>query len=257
MPSRQDLLLEALKAVANTLAERFDVADVLYGLTDHAVQVLDANTAGVSLADGSGTLVYVSANSEIAGDLEMTQQAARQGPCHQAFDTGTTVAIDVISEHYEWPLYRAKAIEVGLGAVIGVPMAISGRRLGALNIYNREPRQWTAEDIDAATVLANMATSYILHASQLAEAQRLNEQLQHALDSRVVIEQAKGLVAGEMGISLEASFATLRSHARTHQASLQSVAEAVINLGLRPDPANHDGQTFVTTPRQPADGRLR
>lgn len=118
--------------------------------------------------------------------------------------------------------------------MIGIPLTVGERRLGALNIYNQAPRTWTPDDIANARVLANVATSYVLHASRIDEATRLNEQLQHALDSRIVIEQAKGLLAGEYGIPLEASFTISRHHSRSNNATLRSVADAVVTLGLRP-----------------------
>ena len=102
-----------------------------------------------------------------------------------------------------------------------------------MNIYEDEPRDWTPEDIAAASVLADMATSYIVHASELAKAQRINEQLQQALTSRIVIEQAKGIVAGERGLRVDDAFELLRKHSRRNNASLGSVADAVVRLGLR------------------------
>jgi GAF domain-containing protein len=235
MPA-DNALLDVLTRFAQTLAHRYDVADVLYALTDHSVEVLDATAAGVSVGADDDTLQFVSANSEIAATLEHVQQQAREGPCHQAYSTGEEVVVNDITEHGEWPIYRDKAAELGLHSVIGIPLSVPERRLGALNIYDRTRRAWTDTDIAHARVLANIATSYVLHASHLDEARRINEQLQRALDSRIVIEQAKGILAGEYGISVEASFTTLRHHARSNDATLRSVAEAVVNLGLRPSP---------------------
>ena len=238
MPNRHDLLFTALESFVNTLTERYDVADVLYALTDSAASVLGTAMAGVSLVDDHGELQYLSANSQVAAELEKVQQHSRQGPCHQAFMTGQMVAVADIATHLEWPIYLAKASEVGLGAVLGVPMASGDRCIGALNIYSLEAREWTDGDAAAAMLLARMATSYVLHASERDRVLRVNEQLQHALDSRVVVEQAKGLLAGEMGISLEASFELLRRHSRRNRATLRSVADAVVNLGLRPTPSS-------------------
>lgn len=238
--SNHALLYDALTRFAGTLADHYDVSDVLYGLTDHTVEVLDATCAGVSLADDTdGSLNFVSSSSDAAAELEHVQQNTGQGPCFHAFETGTAAIVDDISQRSEWPDYRAVALHVGLHAVVGIPMAINARRLGALNVYNTDLRQWTDDDIDLAWVLANMATSYVLHASRYAEAQRVNEQLQHALTSRVTIEQAKGLLAGELGISLERSFELIRHHARNNNASIHLVAESVIKLGLRPELPDH------------------
>lgn len=239
MPAN-DALFDVLTRFADTLADHYDVADVLYALTDHTVEVLDATGAGVSLTDDHGALQFVSANSEIAAQLERVQQDSRQGPCHEAFTSGSEVVVEDITAHDEWPTYRSKAADLGLRSVIGIPLVVGGRRLGALNIYNDVQRTWTGVDIANARVLANIATSYVVHASRLDEARRVNEQLQQALDSRVIIEQAKGILAGEYGIPLGTSFDLLRHHARSNSATLRTVAEAVVTLGLRPPPSERD-----------------
>jgi GAF domain-containing protein len=233
MPSN-DLLFDVLKRFATTLAGQYDVADVLYELTEHAVEILAATSAGVSLAEDDGVLKFVTASSEAAADLERVQQDSQHGPCYHACRTATAVVIANISETTQWPLYRSKCEEVGLHAVLGIPLTTGDRRLGAIDIYDRGPREWSAEDIAAASVLADMATSYVVHASELAQAQRINEQLQQALTSRITIEQAKGIIAGERGVRLQDAFEILRKHARTNSVSLSSVADAVVTLGLRP-----------------------
>jgi GAF domain-containing protein len=233
MPSN-DLLFDVLKRFASTLANSYDVADVLYELTEHAVEVLAATSAGVSLAEVDGVLKFVTASSQAAADLELVQQESQQGPCHQAYRSATAVLVSNIAESGDWPVYRSKGQEVGLLAVAGIPLTTGNHRLGAINIYMDEPRHWTSEDIAAASVLADMATSYVVHASELARAQRINEQLQRALTSRIVIEQAKGVIAGERGLRVDDAFELLRKHARRNSASLSSVADAVVRLGLRP-----------------------
>ena len=233
MPSN-DVLFDVLKRFANTLAHRYDVADVLYELTEHALEVLAATSAGVSLADADGVLKFVTASSEAAAELERLQQDSQQGPCHHAYQTASAVLLANIADSADWPLYRSKCAEVGLRAVAGIPLTTGERRLGAMNIYQNEPWNWTDDDVAAARVLADVATSYVVHASELAQAQRINEQLQQALSSRIIIEQAKGLIAGERGIPVDDAFELLRKHARHNSASISLVAEAVVRLGLRP-----------------------
>jgi len=225
-------LLDALTRFARTLVDRYDVADVLYNLTDTTVEILGALAAGVSLADDA-TLQFVSANSEVAAELERVQQETEEGPCHRAFVTSTPVTVDDISEHDEWPLYRAAALEHGVHAVLGVPLVAGAKTLGALNVYHGATRAWTEDDLRVAQVLTDIATGYLLHASRLDEANRINEQLQQALDTRVVIEQAKGLLAGEHNIGVDAAFEILRNHARSKQVGLSDIAQAVVQLGLR------------------------
>jgi AmiR/NasT family two-component response regulator len=118
--------------------------------------------------------------------------------------------------------------------VLGVPLRLQARSIGSLDVYDTGSRVWSPDELAAATVLADIAASYVAHASELDGAKRLNEQLQTALDSRVLIEQAKGILAGERKISVDDALEILRSHARSNRASLRAIAEAVVNLGMRP-----------------------
>lgn len=235
MTADQNALFDVLTRFAGSLAHSFAVTDVLSNLTDSTITVLGATTAGVALADGT-TLDFVSADSEIALALEKIQQDSLQGPCHQAFTTGETVLVSNIDAHDEWPVYRQAANSVGLRAMMGVPLIVGDNCLGALNVYHDEERVWAEAEVRVAEVLANMTTSYLLHVSRLDEASRVNEQLQNALDSRIVIEQAKGILAGERGVGLDVAFESLRIHARQNQATLRSVADAVVHTGFRPRP---------------------
>ena len=164
-----DLLFDVLKRFAGTLAHTYHVADALYELTEYAVEVLTATSAGVSLADAGGALKFVTASSEAAAEIELVQQESRQGPCHQAYATATAVIVRDIVETTRWPIYRNKSQELGLRAVAGIPLTTGDRHLGAINVYDNQPRDWTPEDISTARVLADMATSYIVHASELAK----------------------------------------------------------------------------------------
>jgi GAF domain-containing protein len=132
-----------------------------------------------------------------------------------------------------WPELAAAAADVGIVAVAGIPMHLNGTRLGALDLYHDRPHDWT-DDVEAARLLAYMATAYVANAARLDQVRHTAEQLQEALDSRVVIEQAKGILAGERNITVDEAFATLRSHARNNHVSLRAVADAVVNLRLRP-----------------------
>ena len=229
-----ETLLAALTEFAETLTTHYDVADVLDELTSRAATVLDATGAGVSLGDAKGELAFATASSEMVSRIERVQEQSQLGPCWAAYRTQTLVLITDVAEREDWPEYRAVCLEEDIRSVAGIPMVWDGRSFGALNVYREGPRFWTETEIAAAGILANMATSYVAHASQLDEAKRLNEQLQEALDSRVVIEQAKGLLAGERGVTLNEAFESLRRHARSHHASLRAVAEAVVQVGFRP-----------------------
>ena len=228
-------LLDVLARFSTTLAGRYDLPDVLYELSDSVVQVLGASGAGVSLGNEDGELRFVTATDEVIDRVERVQQDTQQGPCHQAYRTNEPVYVIDLGAVDDWSELRHAALEAGFHSVAGIPMAHDGVAFGSLNIYDSEVRDWSLDDIGTAKVLADIATGYVAHASELDQARRINEQLQTALDTRVIVEQAKGLLAGERGISLDAAFNVLRRHARSHNASVGSVAEAIVELGLRPD----------------------
>lgn len=179
-----------------------------------------------------GRLLFITATSERVTEIERVQESEQAGPCVQAFTTGNVVTIDKISGIDRWPLYRQTAAQAGFESVVGLPLIVEDRRVGSLNVYDTGPREWSADSLASARVLADIATAYIVRAGELAEAHALSHQLQHALDSRVIIEQAKGMLARDHKISVDAAFDRIRSHSRTNHVPVRTVAEAVVNLGL-------------------------
>lgn len=228
------LLLRVLSEFARNLVGRYEIGDVLNDLAERMAAVLEVAGAGVTLAKGD-RLCFVTAVNQAVIEIEQLQEQHQEGPCTEAFSTGKVVTIeDLRTVTGRWETYRDRALECGFGAVAAIPMTIDSEVLGAVNLYAHSPRLWSDEDITAAGVLADIATSYIINASELEQARRTSEQLQEAFESRVVIEQAKGILAADGRIDMDQAFELLRSHARSHNASLRSVAEAVVNLGLRP-----------------------
>ena len=142
------------------------------------------------------------------------------GPCRDAYDTGEVVRVtDVRQESTRWPDFSDTAIRVGVAGVAGIPMRLAGETIGALNIDAAEPREWSDEDIAVAVVLADVATSYVINASKLRQQEQLSEQLQGALESRVVIEQAKGITAQQNSVSIDQAYQRMRGHARSNNTS--------------------------------------
>jgi len=228
------LLTKTLSEFAATLVKDFSISDVLHDLAERATAVVGADGAGVSVQHAD-RLRFATALDERCSGLERVQEHEQAGPCVDALEAGEVVAVaDLAEAAYGWGGYGRAAREAGIAAVLGVPMRLDGEKIGTLNIYSNTRRDWSGEDVDAARVLADIAASYVINASKLAQQRRLNEQLQEALDSRLVIEQAKGILAAERGISINEAFEVLRRHARSHRAALRSVAEAVVSLGLRP-----------------------
>src|SRR5664280_803102 len=185
--------MKTLSRFSVVLPEHHDLdAAALAELTKSVTAVLGLGGSGVTMAE-EGQLQFVTAVSPDSKELERSQEEHQEGPCRDAYETGEVVRVtDVRQESARWPHYAATATRLGLAGVAGIPMRDGDEVIGALNIYSSEPRQWSDEDIAVAVVLADVATTYVLNAAKLHDQEQLSQQLQQALDSRVVIEQAKG-----------------------------------------------------------------
>ncbi|HEY8619068.1 MAG TPA: GAF and ANTAR domain-containing protein [Dermatophilaceae bacterium] len=229
----QSLFLQTLSRFARVLPAHYDVETALAELTESVTGVLGLCGSGVTMLE-DGRLRFVTAVSEASGELERIQEEQQSGPCQDAYDTGEVVRVtDVRVETVKWPASAAAAKRLGVAGVAGIPMRLAGQIIGALNLYSAEPREWSEEDLAVAAVLADVATSYVINASKIRQQQQLSEQLQHALESRVVIEQAKGITAQQNAVSVDQAYHLMRGHARSNNASIRAVAEAIVAVGLQ------------------------
>lgn len=229
----QELFVSTLSGFTRTLLRPYDIDAVLQDLTERVTAVLSLVGSGVTLVK-DGRLTYATAFPGRLSTLERAQEQVPATPCVQPYGSCEIVAVPDLRVHAgTWPVYYATAAAAGVGSAAGVPMYLADTLVGALNLYAAGPREWPAEDLEAAQVLADMATTYLINGSQLRQHEQLNEQLQQALDSRVVIEQTKGLLAATRGTSVDHAFQLIRGHARDHHTSLRSVAEAVVHVGLK------------------------
>jgi len=229
----QSLFLQTLSRFARVLPAQYDLELALVELTESVAAVLGLVGSGVTMAE-DGRLRFVTAVSQASGELERIQEEQQAGPCQDAYDTGDVVWVpDVRVETTRWPEFAAAATRLGVAGVAGVPMRLSNQIIGALNLYSSTPRVWSDEDLAAATVLADVATSYVINASKMRQQQQLSEQLQQALESRVVIEQAKGITAHQHSVTVNEAFHLMRGHARNNNASIRAVAEAIVAVGLQ------------------------
>ena len=229
----QQLFLQTLSRFAKVLPAHYDVETALEELTESVTAVLGLFGSGVTMT-GDGRLRFVTAVSEAAGELERIQEDQQSGPCQDAFDTGGVIRVtDVRLESAKWPEFAAAATRLGVAGVAGIPMRLADEVVGALNMYAAEPREWSEDDIAVACVLADVATSYVINASKIRQQQQLSEQLQQALESRVVIEQAKGITAQLRRVTVDQAYLLMRGHARSNNASMRVVAEAIVAVGLQ------------------------
>jgi GAF domain-containing protein len=231
---REALLARTLVELADTLVDDFDVVDMLTLLTDRCVDVLDVEAAGLMLAAPDGGLRVMASSSEAMRVLELFEVQAQEGPCLDCYRTGEQIVNQDLTTNGRWPRFAHEALESGFRSVHALPMRLRGTVIGALNLFHIEPRRMRPDDVDAAQAFADVATIAILQHRAALEAQVLNEQLTFALNSRVVIEQAKGMVAEREGLDMEQAFATLRSHSRSNNLRLVDVASSVIDGTLAP-----------------------
>ena len=227
-------LLRTLSAFTADMVSDYDMEDVLERLTEGVTDVLALVGSGVSL-DVDGRLTFVSAVTGRVAQLERLQETLQRGPCVESCYSGEIVAVgDVREAGQRWGDYAEVAQGLGVAAVAGIPMRLKGKGVGALNLYAGEVREWPDADLAAAQALADMATAYLANASRLQQQVDLSDQLSRALSSRVVVEQAKGVLAEALGVGVDEAFQRIRSYSRNHNRPLHTVASMVVEEGLRP-----------------------
>lgn len=230
----QALLLSELNRFARVLVTDYPLSDALHDLVDSAAAILGIHGAGMSLVR-DGRLAFATATPVGITAIEEVQEAKQAGPCVDAYESATPVLIaDIATKVSRWPELTRVATKSGIAAIGAIPLRLDDLRLGTLDLYDTRVHDWTSEEVEVASLLASLATGYIANSSRLDRARETAQQLQQALDSRVLVEQAKGVLAGERGITVDEAFRVLRAFARSHSAPLRDVASAVINLGLRP-----------------------
>ena len=231
--TRETMLAKAFVELADSLVTDFDVVDVLTVLVDRCVDVLDVGAAGLMLVAPDGELRVVVSSNEAMRVLELFELQSQEGPCLDCYRSGQPVVNqDLATVDGRWPRFRTEALRAGFHSVHALPMRLRGQVIGALNLFHIEPGEMRHADVEAAQALADVATIAILSNRAAQEFQLVNEQLTEALNSRILIEQAKGVVAERMGLDMEGAFKVLRNHARNHNVKLHDVAQSVIDGSL-------------------------
>ena len=227
--TREHRLIETFVALTDTLVDDFDVVEVLQTLVDGAVELFDASAAGILLVNGEGDLEVLASSSERSGLLGLLQLDAGEGPCVECVTTGRLVSVhDGAEMARRWPAFAVASASSGYASVHAIPMRLRDTTLGSLNLFRESEGALNGQDAAAAQALADVATISILQQRTLEHATTTQVQLQRALDSRVVIEQAKGFVSHTHHIGTDEAFGLLRRYARGHQMLLADLARAVI-----------------------------
>jgi transcriptional regulator with GAF, ATPase, and Fis domain len=229
---------EAFVALADTLVSGFDVIDFLQHLSERCVDLLQVDAAGILVADQHGHLRLMAASSEETRLLELFQLQNEQGPCLECFHSGTVVHCADLGQApvaARWPRFAPHARGSGFSAVSALPMRLRSEVIGAMNLFRARPGPLADEQVGLGQAMADIATIGLLQERAIRQKQILTEQLQSALNSRVVIEQAKGVLAERHGCSMEQAFTALREHARAHNRRLTDLAQGLTARTLEPD----------------------
>ncbi len=228
-----DKLTMMLKTFARTLAADYPIQQRLDELCADVAGVLEVDGAGIMLEDPAGDLRFVAASNELVRAIEALQIEFGEGPCRHAYQHGEVVLLEDLKSDTRFPLFSPRAHAGGMESVHSFPLKSEDACIGALNLYTHERTAFDREDVETAVLLSDVATAYIINSRNLAETYKVAGQLQSALDTRVVIEQAKGKLSEQLGVDVTDAFEILRRHARNNGVKLRDVAADVVAGTLR------------------------
>jgi len=229
-------LVQAFVELADTLVEDFDLVEFLSNLTERVVRLGIASQVGILLVDESGDLQFMAASDERTQLLELFQVQNDEGPCQDCFATGRPISVaDLAEQRDRWPLFVPKALQSGFRSVQAVPLRLRGTVLGAMNLFLDAPGGISSDDLAVVQAMADVATIGLLQQQELHRAHTVAAQLQHALNSRISIEQAKGIISEQAHVTTDAAFELLRTHSRNRNLKLGAVARSVVEGELSAD----------------------
>lgn len=230
MSDREEWLARTFVELADTLVEEFDLVDFLSTLSQRMVELLDASEVGLILADAGGRLRAMAASSERLHLLELFEIQNDEGPCLECYDSGEQVINVVLADaDPRWPTFAPRARHDGFQTVHALPLSLRTQVIGVANVFSADAQQLSDREVSLAQSFADVATIGILQAQAIEQTGQLARQLQNALNSRVVIEQAKGVLAERLDVDMQAAFERLRTYARTNNIRLTDVARSAVD----------------------------
>ncbi len=233
--TREQALAETFVMLADTLVDDYDVVELLDSLVAACVELLDVTAAGLLLKDQKDKLAVVASSSEETRLLEVCQLQSDEGPCLDCVRTGASVVSeDLAADRARWPSFVEVALAAGFRSVVAVPLRLRDQTIGGLNMFQAGVGQMAVDDQRLAQALADVATIGILQQRSSHRSSRLAEQLQFALNSRVLVEQAKGVLAERNSVDMDVAFNALRKYARDNNLKLADVALSVVRGGVDP-----------------------
>jgi GAF domain-containing protein len=232
---REALLIRTLAQLADSLVDDFDVVEVLTTLSDRCVEVLDVDAAGVLVATRIDELRLVASSSHATRVLELLELQAREGPGLDCYRSGEPIVNrTLVASDPDWPTFAPQALDAAYRTVSAIPLRLRGHTVGVLNLLRTDAGLLVEADVIAARALADVATIAIVQHQVTLDAEVLMAQLTEAFASRVIIEEAKGMLAEAAGVDIDQAFRQLRRHARNHSVRLadlsRDIAEGTVDL---------------------------
>ncbi|ALG06976.1 GAF and ANTAR domain-containing protein [Kibdelosporangium phytohabitans] len=244
---REARLLRAFVEMADTLVDDYDVIDLMHQLVDHCVDLLDADAAGLMLVNQRGGLRLLAWSNERTRQLELIQIQQGEGPCLDCVNSGEPVLIaDLRTTGDRWPQFTPEALRAGIASVHAIPLRLRRDTIGALNLFGLRPNPLPPEHVRVARALADTATIGILQERAIHRGEVLTEQLQTALNNRVAIEQAKGIISYAANLDIDEAFHALRTYSRNNNIRLSDIANQLVTGRLQPD-------AVLASPPTPSD----
>ena len=244
--AREQRIVETFVELADTLVDEFDVIEFLHRLAERCAELLDCAEAGLLLADAARRLRVMASSSERSEALELLQSQRDEGPCVECYRDGVPVfSEDLEADGDRWPQFAPAAVEQGFRSVQALPMRVRGDTIGAMNLFRSQTGRIAEPDLSLGQGMADIAAIALLQERTVRESRGVIAGLQGALNSRVIIEQAKGMLAERGRINVDAAFVRMRSHARDNNRRLADVAADLIDgrLDVNALGAAHDGSS--------------
>lgn len=233
MTTREQLVAETFVELADTLVAEFDVIELLHTLASRSVELLDVSAAGIMMSDQRGGLTVMASSAEEARLLELYELQNNEGPCLDCVRSGEPVVpADLAAMRTAWPEFTRRLQEFGFSTAQAIPLRLRSETIGALNLFRTSSTPMTQADLALGQALADVATIGLIQERAIAASQLLAEQLQAALNSRILLEQAKGVLAERTGLPMDQAFQLMRSHARNQGRRLGDIATEIIDGSL-------------------------
>jgi transcriptional regulator with GAF, ATPase, and Fis domain len=238
--TREDRIVQTFVGLADSMVDEFDVIEFLHRLAERCAELLDCAEAGLVLADAAGLLRVMASSSERSEALELLQSQNEEGPCIECYRRGEPVfSEDLAADDDRWPTFAPAAVQRGFRSVQAIPMRVRAETVGAMNLFRTEAGRMAKADRSLGQGMADIAAIALLQERTVRESRGVIAELQGALNSRVIIEQAKGKLAEAAHIDVDAAFDLLRAHARERNRRLSDVARDVIDGRLDPAAVTH------------------